>query len=163
MLRSSECSMLCTTALLLVDMITKSVRPDLASPAPNLTGKSIFIWVRVWEKFGFLVWVRGMFIPAPHPHPPRTRFLKFTLLLLYNILLLFRNMFIIIILLFWKKFIRSLIINIIIVFVAIKKGKKNTFFKYFIKNRVFMGGGGTEPGDPSQLKVGLDVQFLPLI
>jgi len=44
-----------------------------------------------------------------------------------------------------------------------KKMKKYAFFKYFIKNRVFAGGVGAGPGDPSPLGVGLGVQFLPPI
>jgi len=48
-------------------------------------------------------------------------------------------------------------------FVAMKKMKKYAFLKYFIKNRVFAGGGGAGPGDPFLLEAGLGVQFLPPI
>ena len=63
-----------------------------------------------------------------------------------------------------KKFIKYLIINIIIVFCCNEKVKKKCIFlKYFIKNRVFAGGVRAGPGDLSPLEAGLGVQFLPPI
>jgi len=55
-------------------MATKPAPARPSRPAPNLTGKSRFNWVRVrvWGKSGFLVRERGMLTPAPHPpalHP----------------------------------------------------------------------------------------------
>jgi len=96
---------------------------------PNLTEKSRFNWVRmrVWEKSVFLVRGRGMLTPIPAAHPLfEIYFIKFYNFIsisttYFNILLLFRNIFNIIILLFWKKIIRSLIINIIIVFCCYEK------------------------------------------
>jgi len=38
--------------------------------------------------------------------------------------------------------------------------KKNAFFKYFIKNRVFAGGVEAGPRNPSPLEAGLGVKFL---
>ena len=73
-----------------VDMATNPApaRPD--RPRPNLTWKSRFNRVWVWEKFWVLVQgrgrVRGMLTPAPHPPSPRTRFLK---LFLLNFIILF--------------------------------------------------------------------------
>ncbi|KEH23144.1 hypothetical protein MtrunA17_Chr7g0241751 [Medicago truncatula] len=46
-------------------------RLDPAAPAPNLTEKSRFNWVRVWGKSEFLVrgQGQGMLIATPAPHP----------------------------------------------------------------------------------------------
>jgi len=57
-------------------------------------------------------------------------------------------------------FIRSLIINIIIVFCCCEKNEKIYIFKKIEFSRVRAGPG---PGDPSPLKTGLGVHFLPPI